>query len=496
MKAAAESFLLARVVAAAHAVGGARKTKTMNRKKLIELGIPPDSVPIAISCVQLAASEKEEAGKPKQVLPQIVSAPESFLDHGIWSPLARSILSERENLRQIREPIGYRSWGHDLDEGAHQQMRAACRLPVSAAAALMPDAHIGYGLPIGGVLACENAVVPYGVGVDIACRMKLTITDLPVDPLVRNDPKECLPLDRAIEKGTIFGAGGAWKNPPEHDVMDEDWSVCSVTRQMRDRAWKQLGTSGSGNHFVEWGILTLPEPLEGVSPGSYVALLSHSGSRGTGAQICQRYTQIARQRAPHAIRDDPQLCHLAWLEMSTAEGEEYWAAMNLMGCYAHANHEVIHRNVTRLAGAQSLGTIENHHNFAWLEEHGGRQLYVHRKGATPAGPGVLGIIPGTMADPCFVVRGKGNAESLNSAAHGAGRAMSRTAAKKQFRWGPWRDYLKHRGVRLLAAGLDEVPGVYKDIHEVMAAQHDLVEIVGQFLPRIVMMCGDDSRAED
>ncbi|MFN9881204.1 MAG: RtcB family protein, partial [Planctomycetota bacterium] len=344
--------------------------------------------------------------------------------------------------------------------------------------------------------ACENAVIPYGVGVDIACRMKLTITDLPVEPLRRNDASECRELDQALQRGTVFGTGGVWKRPHDHPVMDEDWTVSAVTREMRDRAWKQLGTSGSGNHFVEWGLLTLPETLEGVPRGEYVALLSHSGSRGTGAQVCQRYTQIARQKAPAYIRDDPQLCHLAWLDMSTSEGQEYWAAMNLMGQYAHANHEVIHRNVVKLAGASALGTIENHHNFAWLEEHGGRQWYVHRKGATPAGPGVLGIIPGNMADSCYIVRGKGQASSLNSAAHGAGRVMSRTAAKKQFRWGPWREHLRERNVRLLAAGLDEVPGVYKDIREVMAAQHDLVDIAGEFMPRIVMMCGDDSRAED
>lgn len=468
----------------------------MNRKKLIQLGLPPDSVPAAIDCIQAAADQKETAGKPKQVIARIIESPQSFLDDPVWSRLAHSVIAETANQAKFGEPINYLSWGEGLDESAHQQMRNACRLPISRAAALMPDAHVGYGLPIGGVLACENAVIPYGVGVDIACRMKLTITDLPVERLKRNEASECRDLDRALEKGTVFGTGGAWRNPPQHEVMDEDWTVAAVTREMRDRAWKQLGTSGSGNHFVEWGLITLPEELEGVPPGEYVALLSHSGSRGTGAQVCQRYTQIARQKAPAYVRDDPQLCHLAWLEMSSTEGQEYWAAMNLMGQYAHANHEVIHRNVTRLAGATNLATIENHHNFAWLEEHGGRQLYVHRKGATPAGPGVLGIIPGNMADSCFVVRGKGQASSLNSAAHGAGRRMSRTAAKKEFRWAPWRDFLRERNVRLLAAGLDEVPGVYKDIHEVMAAQDDLVEIVGEFMPRIVMMCGDDSRAED
>lgn len=468
----------------------------MNRRKLVELGVPADCVPIAIGCIQVAAGQRGTSGKPKQVIPQLVSEPEAFLNDPVWSSLAQAILDEATSGNRLQDPIDYTSWGVDLDRAAHQQMRNACRLPISVAAALMPDAHVGYGLPIGGVLACDNAVIPYGVGVDIACRVKLTITDLPVDVVAANDPADCRSLDRALQRGTLFGTGGAWKQPAEHPVMDEDWTVSSVTRRLRDLAWQQLGTSGSGNHFVEWGVVNLPDTLEGVAPGEYVALLSHSGSRGVGAQVCQHFTRLARMQAPAAIRDDPQLCHLAWLDMDTAEGLEYWGAMNLMGRYAHANHEVIHERVTRLAGAQPLATIENHHNFAWLEEHDGRQLYVHRKGATPAGPGQLGIIPGNMADSCYIVRGKGGAGSLNSAAHGAGRVMSRSVAKKEFRWEPWRKLLRERNVRLLAAGLDEVPGVYKDIRQVMAAQHDLVEVVGQFMPRIVMMCGDDSRAED
>jgi len=337
----------------------------------------------------------------------------------------------------------------------------------------MPDAHSGYGLPIGGVLATENAIIPYGVGVDIACRMKMTITE-----------------------GTLFGTGRKWKRPNEHAVLDEDWTITAVTRESRDRAVGQLGTSGSGNHFVEWGVLTLPAPEFGLEPGKYVALLSHSGSRGPGAMTCKRYTDIARRMAPARIKNDSQLRHLCWLDMDTQEGQEYWLAMNLMGRFASANHEVIHRNVTRLAGAQSLATIENHHNFAWLEEHGGQSLYVHRKGATPAGAGEVGVIPGNMADSCFVVRGKGNAASLNSASHGAGRRMSRTKAKQQFIWKEWQTHLAEKNVRLLAGGLDEVPGAYKNIHEVMAAQTDLVDVIGEFMPRIVMMCGDGSRPED
>jgi tRNA-splicing ligase RtcB len=167
-----------------------------------------------------------------------------------------------------------------------------------------------------------------------------------------------------------------------------------------------------------------------------------------------------------------------------------------MGEYASANHAVIHRLVAKLLGAEIIAGVENHHNFAWKERHQGRELVVHRKGATPAGAGVLGVIPGTMADPAFVVRGLGNPQSFNSAAHGAGRRMSRKKANDTFRIQTVRKELENRGIHVLAAGSDEVPGVYKDIREVMAAQEDLVEIVARFDPKIVRMCGDGSRAED
>jgi tRNA-splicing ligase RtcB len=364
------------------------------------------------------------------------------------------------------------------------------------AGALMPDAHLGYGLPIGGVLACENAVVPYAVGVDIACRMRLTITDLPAETLRKNDKQECEFLDNALHRGTRFGVGKTWQTPHQHPVMDEDWTITRVTREVRDKAWQQLGTSGSGNHFAEWGIVELPSPCLELAAGSYVALLSHSGSRGAGASVCETYTQIARKSVPAAYRNDKQLRHLAWMSLDSEDGQAYWAAMNLMGRYAAANHEVIHRNVVHLAGAEAIATVENHHNFAWKEQHGGREFIVHRKGATPAHAGAMGIIPGNMADAAFIVRGRGVDESLHSASHGAGRCMSRKAAKSKFHWRTWQEYLRERNVRLLAGGLDEVPGAYKNIHEVMRAQADLVDVVGTFQPRIVMMCGDGSRPED
>ncbi|MBU6401271.1 MAG: RtcB family protein [Verrucomicrobia bacterium] len=390
-------------------------------------------------------------------------------------------------------PVPYRRWGEGLESEAIQQIERACRLPVSVAGALMPDAHVGYGLPIGGVLATDNAVIPFGVGVDIACRMKLTVLDLPLGDLDQNQDR----LRRAIEAETRFGVGAAFTHRRQHDVLDADWAVSPVTRQNRDRAWAQLGTSGSGNHFVEFGTFTVLDPAAGLATGPYLALLSHSGSRGTGAAVCDYYSKLAAR----LHRELPkELQRLAWLSLATTEGQEYWAAMELMGRYAAANHALIHRHIARHLGAQVLLDLENHHNFAWKERHriGGidRDVIVHRKGATPAGAGVLGIIPGSMASPGFVVRGRGNADSLNSAAHGAGRRMSRTAAEKTLSWKEANAVLRERGVTLISAGIDEAPMVYKDIHQVMAAQADLVEVLARFDPRLVKMAPSGERPED
>jgi tRNA-splicing ligase RtcB len=387
----------------------------------------------------------------------------------------------------------WRQWGADLEPQAVQQMANACALPVAVAGALMPDAHVGYGLPIGGVLATEKAVIPYAVGVDIACRMRLSVFDRKAQTIAGQKDR----LANIIGRETRFGLGCAFEERREHEVMDEDWSVSPVTKRMRDKAWAQLGTSGSGNHFVEFGAFTTVDDSLGIPPGEYLALLTHSGSRGAGAQVCQHYSRLAMDRHPELAKE---LKHLAWLSLEEEAGQEYWAAMNLMGHYAAANHALIHRHIARSLGEKALLEIENHHNFAWKERQvvagAERELIVHRKGATPAGAGVLGIIPGSMASPGFVVRGKGEPESLQSASHGAGRIMSRTKALQSFTWSAVKKLLAERGVTLLSAGLDEVPGVYKDIAAVMAAQTDLVEVLGRFDPKLVKMCPAGERAED
>ena len=463
----------------------------MNRRQLEKIGVPSYCVPEAIRALQQVIQTEHVRGKVAQrLLIQAVQAPEVYQHDPIWGELATALLTE--GTVEEREPIAYRTWGDDgIDEASHTQMRAACSLPVAVGAALMPDAHVGYGLPIGGVLACEDAVVPYAVGVDIACRMKMSVFDLPAQSL---DSKFNL-FKESLESGTCFGVGGKFERPKSHDVMDQDWSVSRITRERKDRAWQQLGTSGSGNHFVEFGVLKLSkwDQQLGLDAGEYVALLSHSGSRGAGAAVCSTYSSIAQAKLPRKYAD---FGRLAWLDMKTEVGQEYWAAMNLMGDYAAANHDVIHKSIAKLLGSAPIAGVENHHNFAWKETHGGREVYVHRKGATPASAGELGVIPGSMATPAFVVRGKGNSDSLNSASHGAGRRMSRTKARTKYTWNAVRKDLAKRGVTVLSAGADEVPGVYKDIHEVMREQVDLVDVVGQFDPKIVKMCGDGSKPED
>jgi len=464
----------------------------MNTKDFIRLGVPlGEATRRATDFVSRFVLSGGDKSRLEEEVKAVIADPASFTSDSLRGEFANALLKAPPPPRA--EPVKYRQWGEGLEHEAVMQMEKACLLPVAVAGALMPDAHVGYGLPIGGVLATENAVIPYAVGVDIACRMKMTVLDVPARDLERHQDR----LARAIAAETRFGVGAAFKDRRQHEVLDLDWSVSSITEKNKDRAWSQLGTSGSGNHFVEFGLFTAHEKIHDLAPGTYVALLSHSGSRGTGAAVCDYYSKIAFSQFP----DLPsELKRLAWLSLDSEEGQEYWAAMELMGRYAAANHALIHKHIAANLDANVLLDVENHHNFAWKERHviNGveREVVVHRKGATPAGADVLGIIPGSMASPGFVVSGKGNAASLNSASHGAGRVMSRTQANKTFNWKKVNAFLREQGVTLISAGLDEVPMVYKNIHEVMAAQSDLVSTLGQFDPKLVKMAPHGERAED
>jgi tRNA-splicing ligase RtcB len=466
----------------------------MHTRDLIKNGVPriPRVLDAAKAATKAAALAGVKKGKLRDALKAALAAPEEHCEDPCFWVLARAILESRDardNFRERDAPAPYARWGDDLDAAAIEQMEQSCRLPISVRGALLPDAHVGYGLPIGGVLAARNAVIPYAVGVDIACRMKLSVLGMPVSSLTQRREK----LLKALREETAFGVGASFKPRKTHAVMDEDWSVTPISQKLKDKAWAQLGTSGSGNHFVEFGALTLETPELGLEAGVYLALLSHSGSRGVGNELASHYSRLAMNAHPELPRE---LLRLAWFELDSAEGREYWAGMQLMGRYASANHALIHQAIVGRLDAEVLCEVENHHNFAWLETYDGQELVVHRKGATPAQAGVLGVIPGSMASPGYVVRGKGNPASLHSASHGAGRAMSRAQAKNSFTWRQVRERLAESGVELLAAGLDEAPMAYKDIHAVLAAQGDLVELIARFDPALVMMAGPDERPED
>jgi tRNA-splicing ligase RtcB (3'-phosphate/5'-hydroxy nucleic acid ligase) len=391
-------------------------------------------------------------------------------------------------------PYKYKIYGAEhIEQGALNQMDTAMKLPISVAGALMPDAHQGYGLPIGGVLATtENTIIPFAVGVDIACRMCMTVFDLPPTMI----EKELKLLKRLLMEHTYFGIGSETRGVFDDSVFEQpEWSATPIIKKLKDKAYRQLGTSGTGNHFVEWGELEIlaTDDLLGIPMGKYLALLSHSGSRGFGGNIADYYSKLAMQktRLPNEAK------HLAWLNLDSQEGQEYWVAMNLAGDYASANHHEIHNKIAKALKQKPLKRIENHHNFAWKEQLAdGQEVMVHRKGATPAGANDLGIIPASMTQPGFVIRGKGAAAGINSASHGAGRLMSRSAAFKSVTRKQVKDAIEAAGVHVIGSDIDEAPHVYKDVNMVLAAQIDLVSVLAKFSPKIVRMADSRAKSED
>jgi tRNA-splicing ligase RtcB len=372
--------------------------------------------------------------------------------------------------------------GKAVEHAAKKQMETAMSLPVTVQGALMPDAHLGYGLPIGGVLATSKAVVPYAVGVDIGCRMSLSILCEGEEFLKSNSYQ----LKTALKEHTHFGTEGGLDSRQEHPVLDHAaFGTTELLKRLQVKAARQLGSSGSGNHFVEFGVIELfgNNTLE-LPAKKYLAILSHSGSRGLGAAVAKHYTEIAMDtcRLPREARQ------LAWLDMDSEAGQEYWLSMNLAGEYAKACHDRIHHNLVNATGMQVLRRIENHHNFAWKENLAdGSEVIVHRKGATPAHSGELGIVPGSMTTAAYLVSGKGVEESLYSASHGAGRAMSRQRAKESMTSSALKKILANAGVTLIGGSIEENPLAYKDIEMVMSAQKDLVSVQGRFMPKIVRM---------
>ena len=460
---------------------------SLNGKDLRKIGYPESKViGIAIQVMHQYYKHSAEA-EAIDILKDVLAAPDAYLEDAALGKIAAALLDEIRPKNDVipleQKRKEYAIYGFEnIEMGAINQMEVAMKLPVTVAGALMPDAHQGYGLPIGGVLATNNAVIPYGVGVDIGCRMCLSVFDMPGDFVNDNVEK----LKGFLTRNTVFGSGGTIKNPMDDAVLErKEFNENKLLKSLHDKAFKQIGTSGSGNHFVEFGIIEIKQSTEklNIPPGNCLGLLSHSGSRGLGAAVANYYTRLARELCK--LPDVAQ--HLAYLDLNSAEGQEYWAAMNLSGDYASACHHQIHKKIARSVGAQVLGMVENHHNFAWKEMYNGQEVIVHRKGATPAAKGVLGIIPGSMTAPGYIVEGNGIANSIQSASHGAGRKMSRTAAKNNFNQKMLDEKLNEAGVHLIGGDIDESPMAYKDINEVMQYQNELVNIIGMFKPKVVRM---------
>jgi tRNA-splicing ligase RtcB len=425
------------------------------------------------------------------LLTNILKQPENYINDEITGKIAETFMDRPKQFDfktySLLQETGLLKiyGGKEIDHGAKKQMELAMSLPVVVQGALMPDAHTGYGLPIGGVLATENTVIPYAVGVDIGCRMALSIIDESESFFKRYAHQ----MKTSLKELTHFGMEGSLGKQPGHEILDSSrFQETDFLKRLQGKAARQLGTSGSGNHFVEFGQIELYDGNStGLPAKKYLALLSHSGSRGLGANIAQHYTKIAM----NACRLPKEVERLAWLDMETEAGQEYWLSMNLAGDYAKACHDVIHQNLLRSLGVEALAKVENHHNFAWKDQLAdGRTVVVHRKGATPAHKGELGIIPGSMTSPAYLVKGTGKSQALFSAAHGAGRAMSRSKAKDSTTASDLKKTLDKAGVTLIGGSVEESPKAYKDIESVMAAQKELVEVQGKFLPRIVRMNRD------
>ncbi|PCJ67668.1 MAG: RNA-splicing ligase RtcB [Bacteroidetes bacterium] len=447
-----------------------------------------DSIAISMSIDILKKHYKHANFDRKlKLIAEVLKAPEKFTTDEHLGQLADYLIPQKEEVFDELSLTAARPFtvfgDENIDKNAKHQMYQAMKLPVVLDGALMPDSHYGYGLPIGGVLATNNAVIPYGVGVDIGCRMCLSI--------YRDDPKILHTrrdeLKRILKEHTKFGLRETHDKPNRSEVIDSSlFAEIPMLKRLQKKAAMQLGSSGGGNHFVEFGIVKIPEDSKDLNlkKGEYLGLLSHSGSRGLGATIAKHYTELAKNQShlPKGVRN------LAWLDLKSEEGIEYWLAMNLAGDYASACHHDIHKRIAKIMKLQAKTVVENHHNFAWKEVlSDGTEAIVHRKGATPAGEGVLGVIPGSMTAPGYIVKGRGNVQSINSASHGAGRLMSRRAAKQGIAKDAMKKVLKDHGVELIGGGVDEAPMAYKNIDTVMSYQQDLVDVLGSFTPKIVRM---------
>jgi tRNA-splicing ligase RtcB len=399
-------------------------------------------------------------------------------------------MERQANYELIRGASGVpiKAWvrGVPFEEAARKQLENVASLPfIHRHVAAMPDVHYGIGATVGSVIPMLGAIVPAAVGVDIGCGMSavktsLNARDLPDDLKgVRNAIEHAVPHGRTVRRGQRDS--GSWGSPPKH--VDAAWAELAPgfeaiaakyppIEQSNQRT--HLGTLGGGNHFIE---VCLDE-------GDAVWIVLHSGSRGVGNRIGTYFIELARRDMGDAIGELPDK-DLAYLREGTRHFDDYVEAVGWAQSFAAVNRRTMMHAI--LAALRDTGrvpqfeadliAVDCHHNYVARERHFGADVLLTRKGAVRAGRGELGIIPGSMGARTYIVRGKGNAESFESCAHGAGRAMSRTEAKKRFTLADHELATAQVECRKDKDVLDETPGAYKSIDAVMAAQSDLVEIV-------------------
>jgi len=394
---------------------------------------------------------------------------------------------------------GVRVWGRP-DEGALTQAQLCAATGNVVQTLLMADHHKGYSQPIGGVVVYDGQISPSGVGYDIACGNKAVRTRLSAEQI---KPRLAAIMDEIVRK-ISFGIGRVNQTKLDHELFDDsDWAVYkAVGAQEHDKlkalARDQLGTVGSGNHFVDL--------FEEVGTG-YLWVANHFGSRGFGHKTASGFLNLAAGRAflanaPGEKMDQPPVL----LDMQSELGEMYERAMQLAGRYAYAGRDDVIRQVLAILGTEAELEVHNHHNYAWRETHNGKEVMVIRKGATPSAPGQIGFIGGSMGDISVIVQGKDSAENRDayySTVHGAGRVMSRTQAAGKMNWKTrtrsggqispqqMQEAVRAFGVELRGAGTDESPFVYRKLQEVLDAHGDTIEVKHVLKPIGVCMAGAD-----
>jgi tRNA-splicing ligase RtcB (3'-phosphate/5'-hydroxy nucleic acid ligase) len=371
-------------------------------------------------------------------------------------------------------------WGDPVFPEALKQLDNA-RATGAERLALMADHHVGYGVPIGGVVAYRHRISPSGVGYDIACGNKA----VRLDAIGYKVKAKINPIMDDVFKKISFGVGRANNEEVDHELFDDEAWKLPFLKQFKDKARTQLGTVGSGNHYVDIFIDDADEVWVGV----------HFGSRGLGHSIATHFIEIAK--ANGNIEEG-----ITWLSTEKPEGQEYLEAMRIAGEYAYAGRDWVCAKVAKIIGAKVVEEVHNHHNFAWKETHDGDDFYVVRKGATPAFPGQRGFVGGSMGDNSVILEGVDSEESrlaLYSTVHGAGRVMSRSKAKgkkgeeglisreEMFKW------IRRVGVALRGSDVDEAPQAYKRLDRVLAHHANTVKIIRTLTPIGVAMAGSDIR---